>query len=93
MLRELCDSDVIYMDGTFKTCQRLFYQLFIINVFVHEQQFSCDYGLLPSKAKLTYKRFFMLVKEATQSRGMDFNPSVHVVLIDFEIALIQSINM
>ena len=33
----------------------------------------------------------MLVKEAAQSRGMNFNPSV--VFIDFEIALVQSVNL
>ena len=44
MISQLCNSDVIYMDGNFKTCPRLFYQLFTKNVFVHEQQFPI-YGL------------------------------------------------
>ena len=39
MIKELCNSDTIYMDGTFKTCPRLFNRLFTINLFVHEQQF------------------------------------------------------
>ena len=41
MMLELCDSVTIYMAGTFKTCPKLFYQLFTINVFVHGKHFPC----------------------------------------------------
>ena len=41
MLYLLYDLQVIYVDGTFKVCPRMFTQLFIINGFVHGQQFIC----------------------------------------------------
>ena len=49
MLHLLCDLDVIYVDGTFQVYPSMFMQLFIINGFVHGQQFPLIYALLPSK--------------------------------------------
>ena len=49
-LHLLAIAEAIYVDGTFKICPRLFYQVFTINAFVHGQQFPLMYGLLPGKS-------------------------------------------
>ena len=62
-LRHLAEAETIYVDGTFEVCPRLFYQVFTINAFLHGQQFPLVYGLLPSKSRDSYNRFFMAVKQ------------------------------
>ncbi len=59
----LAAAETVYVDGTFKICPRLFYQVFTINAFVHGQQFPLVYGLLPGKSIEIYNQFFMGVKE------------------------------
>ena len=41
-LRLLAEADDIYIDGTFRTCPRLFYQIFTIHAFFHGQQFPAS---------------------------------------------------
>ncbi len=60
-----------YTDGTFKTCPRLFYQIFTIHAFFHGQQFPLVYCLLPSKSREVYNRMFDILKTALQQRGCE----------------------
>ena len=71
-LHQLAEAEIIYVDGTFEVCPRLFYQVFTINAFRHGQQFPLVYGLLPSKSRESYNRFFMAVKEEAMDRDVVF---------------------
>ena len=46
------DFDSIYLDGTFKSCPELFYQLFTFHAFVEGKQFPLVYVLLLERQKL-----------------------------------------
>ncbi len=84
-LEMLANAERVYMDGTFQICPRLFYQLFNINVFIHQQHFPVVYCLLPRKTWEVYNRAFTLVKEAAQNLHLEINPEL--IMTDFEHAL------
>ena len=46
MLQRLSQSDKWYMDGTFKTCPSLFYQIVTVNIYVEDKQCPAAYFLL-----------------------------------------------
>ena len=89
MLERLSTTNVWYIYGTFKSCPSLIYQLFTINIFVEEQQVSALYLLLPGKSRLIYDRAFLSLKQAMQERDLD--SELLEILVDFELALHQSI--
>ena len=66
-LPHLAEADCLYMDGTFQTCPRLYYQIFIIK---YGQTFPMVYALLPNKQQAISNRMFMMVKEATLNLGL-----------------------
>ena len=48
----LCDRNAqIFGDGTFKTCQRFFYQLYNLHAYKNRHYVLCVFALLPSKAQ------------------------------------------
>ena len=48
-LSHLSESEMIYVDGTFQTCPKLFYQIFTLHSMKYGKQFYC---LLPGKLVL-----------------------------------------
>ena len=38
-IRHLSEADKIYIDGTFQTCPRLFYQIFTVHAFINRKSF------------------------------------------------------
>ena len=74
-LHHLAEAECLYVDGTFKTCPRLFYQIFSIHIIKYSQTFPMVYALLPNKQQSTYNRMFMMVKEAALNLGLDLTPS------------------
>lgn len=86
----LTQSNEIFMDGTFKSCCSLFDQLYTIHVdLASDANTTCVvpaiYALLPNRKEVTYRRFFILLRE----RISTFNPKkVH---IDFEQAAINAL--
>ena len=86
-LHHLPEAECFYVDGTFETCPRLFYQIFTIHIIKYGQTFPMVYALLPNKQQTTYNRMFMMVKEAALNLGLDLTPSS--VLSDFKQALIN----
>ena len=90
-LHHLAEAECLYMDGTFQTCPRLFYQIFSIHIVKYGQTFPMVYGLLPNKQQATYNCMFMMVKEAALNLGLELTPSS--VLSDFEQALINSVKL
>ena len=84
-LLKLSELDIIYVHGTFSTCPSLFHQLFTINGFVDGQQFPLVCRFLPTKSRADYNRFFTIMKEEMQNRGLifatfcrDARPSTHI---------------
>ena len=63
MLNYLGVSDMtLFMDGTFKECPTIFYQLFIIHLEFCGYYPVLIYALLPNKTEKTYTRLFEMLK-------------------------------
>ena len=58
----LQDSDHWFVDGTFKTCPDLFYQLYTIHALKQDRVLPCVYALLANKSQPTYECLFAEVK-------------------------------
>jgi len=80
MLRLIADADTLYMDGTFSSCPRIFYQLFTINIIVDGKQVPALYALLPSKSRETYNKMFTSIKEQMQNLNFTLTPSKQCLL-------------
>ena len=82
----LKQSDEWYMDGTFKTCPSLFYQLYSIHA-----KLSCGksvalvYALLPSKSSLTYRTLLRRLADVLDG----YSP--RLIHVDFELAVITEL--
>ena len=74
-------AEDLYMDGTFQIAPRLFYQVFIIHVFKHGQQFPLVYCLLPGKSRDMYNRCISILKEEAQDKGLQLHP--HEIVLDY----------
>ena len=53
-VRFLCSTKHVYADGTFYTCPRYFYQLYIFFALNNGMNVPCVFFLLPDKTKQTY---------------------------------------
>lgn len=84
-LRNLCDADKIFCDGTFYSSPHQFKQIYTLHAFVEGQMFPLVFGLLPNKSQATYTRMFELLKEVASSKGLTLNPPS--VQLDFELAV------
>lgn len=78
-----------YGDGTFRTCPKPFYQLYILHLDVYSDDKSINvypviYAFLPNKSQKTYTRLFELIKNKLQARILFFK-------CDYEIAQINAI--
>ena len=90
-IRNLAEADKVFMDGTFQTCPRLFYQIFTIHAFKNGKQFPFAYCLLPGKSRAVYLGAFELIKQKAEDLGFVMSPAE--VLTDFELAIIQAIEL
>ena len=90
-LKHLSQSDKIYVDGTFQTCPKLFYQIFTLHSMKHGKQFQFAYCLVPGKSHGIYLRAFELVKQ--KSRTLECIMSPAEILTDFELAIIKAIEL
>ena len=43
-----------FMDGTFKVCPEIFFQIYTIHALINHQIFPCVFALLPNKTEATY---------------------------------------
>ncbi len=53
-LSRLAEAETIYIDGTFRTCPCLFYQIFTIHAATNGRHIPLVYCLLPNKRQETY---------------------------------------
>ena len=67
-LRHLSAADTWFCDGTFKSCPKLFSQLYTVHAFIDGDMFPLVYGLLPDKKEATYKKFFTAIQNASPVR-------------------------
>ena len=75
------------MDGTFKVCPEIFFQINTIHVLINHQIFPCVFTLLPNKTKATYNRFLTEVLNAVRNTGNEPED----ILVDFERAGMNAI--
>ena len=59
-LRRLCASDIVSMDGPFKVCPRVFYQLYVIHSHMYGTVLPELFCLLPDKKAATYHHLLSL---------------------------------
>ena len=90
-IRHLSEADKIYVDGTFQTCPRLFYQIFTVHAFINGKQFPLVYCLLPGKSRAIYQRTLEIIERKAEELGLELHPDE--VLTDFELATIQGIEL
>ena len=88
-IERLCSSETIFIDGTFYTCPRLFYQLFSIHAEAYGKMFPLLFAFLPDKSQETYKRFFPIIKDRSQALGIEFSPTT--IQTDFELAIMGAV--
>ena len=84
MLRVLERSSFWLADGTFKITQKMFYQLYSIQVSVSGTAPACFYAFLPNKTEKTYNRFLQAL--------IDLAPNCRPekIFLDFEQAALRS---
>jgi len=81
----LCEISTIFVDGTFRSCPKYFYQFFTIHGLVGESYIPLVYFLLPNQETETYVRLFEHTVNSCAQYQLIFSPDV--VFIDFEIAI------
>ena len=87
-LKELSNAETYYVDGTFDTAPRLFYQLITIHAFVLGVMLPLVFGLLPNKEQRTYVRFMTMVKDKAAALGYHLKPVR--IMQDFELGLMNA---
>lgn len=78
-LSPLKTSKEVYLDGTFKSCPKLFYQIFSILMKFMSVYVPLVFCLLPDKQISTYASIFSLLR--------DYVPNVSIVYADLEYPL------
>lgn len=87
-LRLLCQSTVIFGDGTFKVSPRIFYQLYTIHGLVFGTAFPLVYCLTSRKTESTYNTIFKHLKEHAQALQLSLAPPT--IMTDFEKATMNA---
>ena len=81
-LRILCESPMIFSNGTFKTAPHMFTQLFTVHGLYLKHLFPLVYALTTHKDKETYD--LEEIKSLTTQNGYTFRPET--MMSDFELA-------
>ena len=86
-IRLLATNPHWFMDGTFKVCPEIFFQIYTIHALINYQIFPCVFAPLPNKTDTTYNRFLTDVLNAVRNIGNDPED----ILVDFERAAMNAI--
>lgn len=90
-LQPFCSLNLLFVDGTFKSCPKLYYQLFTIHGVVKNNYVPLVYFLLLSKTTNCYTAAFQhLIEEECIKNDMLFN--LVRMYIDFEKAIHAAAN-
>ncbi len=87
-MRYACHT--LFVDGTFATCPRLFYQFFTIHAKMSGRHLQLVFCLLPNKQQGTYERVFRILEEKVRvNLQLDLLPTW--LQSDFELAIMNAI--
>ena len=81
-LRVLAESQMLFMDGTFKSAPQFFSQLYSIHGLFRGHVVPLVYCLLTSKTRATYYKVFNIIKAQLATQNLQLNPNF--VMSDFE---------
>lgn len=84
-LNVLCETQKLYVDGTFKSCPKYFTQIFTLHGFVNDLYIPLVFFLLPDKSTNTYTNMFKALVEKCESHNLHLCPNE--MYIDFEVAI------
>ena len=85
-LRLLHDAKVVYIDGTFRMCPKLWKQILIVNCEIDEKlSVPVLFALLPDKQTITYEAVLQQMKALLANLNLSLT-AVHT-MADFEMAL------
>ncbi len=84
----LTEADSLFVDGTFGTSPRLFYQIFTVHAVTNGRHLPLVYCLLPNKRQETYQRVFQLLEKVRVNLQLDLLPSL--LVSDFELAIMNA---
>ena len=76
-----------FMDGTFKLCPEIFYQIYTIHALNNNQVFPSVFALLPNKNEVTYNVLFREVRNAVIRQGNEPTD----ILIDFKRVAVNAV--
>ena len=68
------DATDLFMDGTFATCPRPFYQKCYLRGKIGDQVFTLGYALLPNKLQQTYEDVLQFIADLCADAGMPLDP-------------------
>ena len=88
-LRLLSQSTTVFMDGTFKSCPRLFSQLYSIHGSYRDHVIPLVYCLLCEKSRATYHAVFNKIRDRMAELDLTFSPATFIT--DFESAIIPAL--
>lgn len=88
-LELLAKSEIWFMDGTFKSAPKFFYQMFTIHTVKNEQYIPLLFILLPNKRQESYFVAFQHIKKYFIDLNITLN--VQRILVDFEISIHSAI--
>jgi len=85
MLKYLCRSTKIFVDGTFQCCTKFWLQLYTVHVIENGIYVPVAFCLLPDKRQATYIQMFTFLKKKCQEFNCLLMPEI--VVADFEKAV------
>ena len=88
-LRVLAASANVFMDGTFKSCPKLYSQLYTIHAIYKDHFVPLVYCLLPNKHRDTYYEVLNVIKREMGYQNLVFCPAK--IFTDFEAALMPTL--
>ena len=95
LVKKMAMTDILFMDGTFSSCCKLFAQLYIIHMNDGGMYRPVLFCFLPNKKQMTYEWLFnrveLLVKKQHETDVTVFDRNV-VVKVDFEKAVIGALS-
>jgi len=87
-LEVLTKCSTVYVDGTFKSCPKLYTQLYTIHGLFNGYVIPLVYALLSDKTRHTYYNMFGSIRDGLARLGHCFSPAF--IMSDFESGLIEA---
>ena len=82
-------SELWFMDGTFKVVPTLFRQLYVIRASLGESAITCIYAFMALKTEESYIELIQIINDKCAALGTALDPTT--VMMDFEKAMMNAI--